>query len=392
MEHIDFDKIISIIQNFPYWIAFAGYTLAIATLSLWPFDFDFGVNKNHAKWIKDVGGVEFQRRGQLLSAVPPKGLQERLSKADDLTVEVWIQSYHPIQSGPARIISYSRDTSRRNFTLAQSGDALVMRLRTTKTDLNGMNPHFEAPRVFHETQGQKRIRHIVFTYNGNKACVFVDGREYHCDGTIAGDFLNWAPDHHLVIGNEVTADRPWLGEIHYAAVFSRALAPWEIRNAFSQGRPRHSPGGAEPSDADRLVAYTFETPGVAAVRDRAGGGRPLDLFMPKYLPPFPFDLAGKSVIREFLPSNLIPNLAVFIPIGFFLLRAFRQHAPSGCGVIPAGLAMGLFIAFGIEYLQHYLPNKHSSWPELLMKFTGFTVGMALQMVMAGYARSQKASR
>ena len=357
------------------WSGVVIYLLVIAAVSLWPFNFDFEVNQNHAQWKKDGGGMEFRKRGQLVSEVPAKRFHEQLAGGSGLTVEVWIRPYEASQEGPARIVSYSMDTSLRNFSLAQSGEGLVMRLRTTGTDLNGMNPHFEAPRVFHDAAAWDRPRHIAFTYDCHEACFYVDGRRHRCDRTIEGDFLDWDPDHRLVIGNEVTSDRPWLGEIHHAAIHNRALTPTEIADAFLRGwQPT-----AGPKCPDRLACYTFDENLGTTVADKAGGSAPLPLHIPGTLPPFPFDLSGRTVLREFLPSNLIPNVAIFIPLGFLILGQLKRFTISGREMVPATLLLGLFIAFAIECLQHYQPAKHSSTPELFMKFAGFSLGMAMRL-------------
>jgi len=57
------------------------------------------------------------------------------------------------QTGPTRIITFSKDAGLRNLTLAQEGRSLVFRIRTLMTGPNGTDPEFALPDVVsaHET-------------------------------------------------------------------------------------------------------------------------------------------------------------------------------------------------------------------------------------------------
>ena len=57
--------------------------------------------------------------------------------------------------------------------------------------------------------------------------------------------LEWDRNFHLLIGNEVDATEPWLGEIRFVGIYDRALASDEIQNA------------ARRSDAGLLAGYDF---------------------------------------------------------------------------------------------------------------------------------------
>ncbi len=76
-----------------------------------------------------------------------------------------------------------------------------------------------------------------------------------------GDISNWA-DFALAIGNEITSDRPWLGDVLTVAVYSRALAPDEIVRHFEGiNAPTGSP------DSHIVGRWAFDKPAGAVARD-----------------------------------------------------------------------------------------------------------------------------
>lgn len=81
----------------------------------------------------------------------------------------------------------------------------------------------------------------------------------------ANDFSNWEP-YDLVIGNELTLDRPWEGEIRELAVFDRVLAR-DPAPAGRRGPPSWREGGP-------VLWMRFEPP-TQATLDGPEGARPL---------------------------------------------------------------------------------------------------------------------
>jgi VanZ like family/Concanavalin A-like lectin/glucanases superfamily len=100
------------------------------------------------------------------------------------------------QDGPARVLSYSRDTYNRNFTLAQDGGRLHFRVRTSVTGPNGMNPHTETPPLLEPGQPVT----VAATFDGAAARVYVDGRARGRQNlAAAGCVIPVACDSHVPI-------------------------------------------------------------------------------------------------------------------------------------------------------------------------------------------------
>ena len=107
----------------------------------------------------------------LETSLPAAVLTQEIREANQFTLSANVATADTTQTGPARIVSLSRDPDHRNFTLGQEGSHLVFRLRTPLTGENGMQPELIAPNVFATSD----LRHVVITYDGSLLRLFVDG-------------------------------------------------------------------------------------------------------------------------------------------------------------------------------------------------------------------------
>lgn len=179
-----------------------------------------------------AGALRFDEDGIAESPEPPARLVEACKKSNEITIEAWLTPANTTQDGPARIVSLSADPYKRNFTLGQEGARYEVRLRTTRTGENGMNPALSS-RGGVET----RLAHVVYTRAADgKATLYLNG-EPAASAAIPGDLSNWEPGFRLALGNELTADRPWRGELRLAAVYSRALTREEVAANHRAGPP-----------------------------------------------------------------------------------------------------------------------------------------------------------
>jgi glycopeptide antibiotics resistance protein len=84
----------------------------------------------------------------------------------------------------------------------------------------------------------------------------------------------WDPSYPLLIGNETTLDRPWLGKIYFLALYPRALTAEEIKAQFQAGA--HFKHDIHPKDAP-IAEYAFQELGGTRIHDHSPVGVPLDL-------------------------------------------------------------------------------------------------------------------
>ena len=82
------------------------------------------------------------------TAEPPRDLLDAIQATGQFRLRLVATSASIAQSGPARILSLSLDNTRRNFTIAQDGADLVLRLRRRWSGQNGVRPYFRMAGVF----------------------------------------------------------------------------------------------------------------------------------------------------------------------------------------------------------------------------------------------------
>ncbi len=173
---------------------------------------------------------------QIVSSSAANKIIEAARATNALTVEAWLRPDNLTQDGPARIISLSPNIRERSFTLGQDsleeqqGSRYVMRLRTSETDANGI-----PALVTTASTVSTELTHVVYTRAVNgEARLYVNGEEV-ASGRVPGDFTNWPADWPLVLANEVTGERPWLGEYHFVAIYNYALDAAQVSAKFAAG-------------------------------------------------------------------------------------------------------------------------------------------------------------
>ena len=64
--------------------------------------------------------------------------------------------------------------------------------------------------------------------------IYVDG-EVAVSGDITGNLSNWDLGYSLILGNEASGDRPWLGSFDLVAIYGRALSFEEVSQNYLVG-------------------------------------------------------------------------------------------------------------------------------------------------------------
>jgi len=166
--------------------------------------------------------------GAYLAEGADKNLLQACKATSELTLEAFITTDNVTQAGPARIVSFSQDPGLRNFTLGQTRDKLIFRLRTTATDLNGTRPEVTLGKL-----SAHKPLHVVVTYAKGHLKAYFNGKQILDSTAVRGNFRNWQP-MHLLFGDEWTGQRDWSGTLEGLALYNQALSPEEIARHYLQ--------------------------------------------------------------------------------------------------------------------------------------------------------------
>ena len=203
---------------------------------------DLTVNApGNVSWLTG-GGLAVNSATVIESAGAATKVIDALKASDAFSIEAWIKPANTTQNGPARIVaSSSGPLEVQNFMLGAGRYGLasdVIDVRLFGTDVS-------TPAGSLSTQ----LTHVVYTREATGGVtVYIDSNT-EANATISGDLSGWNDTYPLVLANEPTGDRPWLGELHLVAIYNRALNQAEVAQNFLAG-PRQGPPCAGDYDGD----------------------------------------------------------------------------------------------------------------------------------------------
>jgi hypothetical protein len=175
-----------------------------------------------------TGGAKAQS-----STATSSKLYSSISASGQYSLELWAAPANVTQT-QAFMAGYSGGTSLRNFTLAQDAMQYQAYGRSTVSDANGAPPLTTAAA---NMNAQAALQHLVLTYdptNGRK--LYVNGNFTGDIDTLTGGTLgNWDNTFAFLLGNETSNDRPWQGEIRFAAVHNKAMTVAQVQENYAAG-------------------------------------------------------------------------------------------------------------------------------------------------------------
>jgi hypothetical protein len=165
----------------------------------------------------------------IASTGPATRVTDACVAADEVTIEAWVRSANLAQDGPARIATLSSDLDNRNLSLAQRAGEYAIPIRTTTTNLDG------DPAAQTQNNGVTPLpQHVLFAFSGGNLAGFIDGQGIGV-APIGGDLSGWDRNFSFALGNELTGNRPWVGELLRVAMYCRALSAAEAAQNFAAG-------------------------------------------------------------------------------------------------------------------------------------------------------------
>ena len=179
-------------------------------------------------------GVQVEGGGKLQGTTAGSAkLHDMILQTGEYSVEAWVAPDNVTQKN-AYVVSYSGGTMQRNFTLGQTQYNYDSYLRSTTTGANGQ-PALSTPTANQVLQAT--LQHVVLTYDP------VNGRQIYVNGALVasgdpqkgGSLSQWDNTFALVLGNEVSSDRPWSGLIKFVALYNRAMPATDVLTNFNAG-------------------------------------------------------------------------------------------------------------------------------------------------------------
>ncbi len=183
-------------------------------------------------------GIQIQSQGTTpglaqATTTTSQKLYNMISATGEYSLEAWVIPANVAQEN-AYILSYSGGNALRDATLGQHAYQYEAFNRSNVTDLNGTPSLLTSASAM---LAQTALQHVVVTYDP------VSGRKIYVNGVWSGDvdpqggssLQSWDNSFAVVLGNEVSGNRQWLGTIKMAAVHNRALTAAQVMQNFNAG-------------------------------------------------------------------------------------------------------------------------------------------------------------
>ena len=200
------------------------------------------------------GTLEVRANTIIRSETPAAKVIDSVRRSGEVTIEAWVRPAKTNQSGPARIVTLSKNANERNFTIGQDGEKVDARLRTNRTSANGI-PSVNSPNKSLTTM----LTHVVYTRDrAGRARIYVNGKQA-TEKSVPGSISNWNASFQFALANELSKDRPWLGSYHLVAVYSRSLSLQDVQQNFRAGAQWRSSTRTTEADKATLARRNFET-------------------------------------------------------------------------------------------------------------------------------------
>jgi len=303
-------------------------TTFIIICSLWSsYEWRLPKFSNGALILSD-NSLRFAAPGIAATTNPPVWIDEA-KRTHKLNVRIQLKTSIVNQSGPARIFTLSADQRERNLTIAQDKDDLILRLRTPLTDNNGLikdKPIIRVDNIF-ETGGWLDIQ---LSIESGKLCLISGDQRKNCRTISETPLANWNSSYRLALGNELTNNRPWLGEIREATVMTGDIAINYI--------------GSDKIAVPRLF------------------------YMSSHRPPSLVPLVNSNL------RDVVQNIFMYMPFGFILAILFGNIKKS---VILKIMMLSGCLSLLMEALQLAIPPRFTSIDDVIFNIIGGTIGAGL---------------
>ncbi len=296
------------------------------------------------------GGIRILSRSLLVTDAGRPLLDAPPYVEGRFAIELVMRPAHTELDGPARIVAYSRTPDVQNWIVGQRKRDLAIRHRRREARFPEM------------LEGGVR-RHFLASLENGQVTLHRDGRRVGVQ-PLVGSAKPWDPDCRFGLGNEVTGDRPWIGDILAFRIYDRPLGTDEAERLYRQS------GGPSPAAQLAWGAARDET---CALLDRSGLREPL-----RVVPPWSFKLEAMiagDYLRPVGWGDALVNMLGTIPLGFFFAALLRRRRPAvALGAVALGQGV---LSLAAEIAQIFTSARFSDLTDVVANIAGAVLGALL---------------
>jgi len=161
-----------------------------------------------------------------------------LQDTREYAIEAWVIPANVTQED-ANIVSYSGGDTSRNFTLGQDMYNYESYNRVDSAIPNANGEPVMSTGEDDEELAQASLQHVVINYDPFAGrSIYVNGQLVNnLTDTAAGETIAtvWDDSFAFILGNEISGNRPWMGQVKMVALHSRTLDQAQIQQNFDVG-------------------------------------------------------------------------------------------------------------------------------------------------------------
>jgi VanZ family protein len=342
--------------------------VVIMIVGLWPFNF---WPENKVRWLKDQNGIQFYGQGIICSPIPL--FQSSSLPTESTAIEIDLQPESVSFPYIAHILSVYDHQGLEIFFIGQWKSHLI--LQRKMKDENGRVTPKEISLQDALPLGMRR--HITITSEKEGTSIYMNGRIAKVYPHLNLLKLSQGISGRAILGNSLTGNQYWIGNLFDLVIFKRSLTQEEIYQ-HSLNWTGEEASSLLLKDEGLVTFYPFKEKSGNWVYDHMGRNH---LFIPSR-----FEVLQKPILtppwkdfrlnRSYL-MDILTNILGFIPFGFFFSAYLRTKQRSVYRLFLISIFFAGFTSLTIELAQVYLPTRSSQLMDIITNILGTALGVSL---------------
>jgi len=346
-------------------------SIFILFFGLSPFNF-YPVNNVHGIDQKD--GIAIFDTGSIKSVTPLSGFSDDIIENCKITIELWIKPIEFPHNFVGYILSFYDGHDKNKLIVGQWRDCLAFEDKVTYNNKNSKKNRVKIKNGIENIFSKKRDIFLFITSDKDNTNIYVNSEKYFLikNFSILNDDINKIK--YIMIGNSAKGENQWIGELYGVAIFKDALKEQILSRHYKLWKENK---GHISNENELICLYLFENTFGGIIKDHSHNKN--DLIIPNNYRPIKFNLLSlpHSFKDEVLYNlkDITINIIGFIPFGFIVsLIISKMNLKSNFISLVMVLIAGFIFSLSIEILQVFLPNRHSSFLDILCNTSGAGIG------------------